>query len=152
MLALTTWTGSPRHELVTPVKTRKTIKKVPEKNIDLRKRCWRGEPVHAVMVHMQCFFFSPWKSKVPVKAFFGLFSPLFPEGKTPFTHTFFTFFTHSFWFSRTLFCFFMDTFLFSCTLFFSFFSRVRFSFSRALFVFFFTEGKSIFTGKKKHWP
>ena len=33
-------------------------------------------------------FFSPWKSKVPVKAFFGLFSTFFTDGK---------------WLSRTLF-------------------------------------------------
>ena len=51
---------------------------------------------------------------MPVKAFFGLFSVFFTDGRVAFTHTFLELFTGSPKFSRTLFrIFFTDGFFFS---------------------------------------
>ena len=65
----------------------------------LRIGCVRDSP-QTILVN-QCYFFSPWKPKVCVKAIFGTFCHFFHGCKIIFTHAFLTFFTGSPDFSRT---------------------------------------------------
>ena len=73
---------------------------------------------------IQCYFFSPWKKKVPVKTVFFRFLDFF-TGKKCFSRTLFSvFFTHTFFFHGHDFCIFSRVEYFVSRAEFSFFSRV----------------------------